>query len=201
MRLTEEAFVSEFGKLVSHLTERLSGSDDGKPKVFRDSAVENLSEFFTRFRQLNVGNNAQLDELVAQAQRVIRGVEPQQLRDSNACGRTSQHNSRPCSRSSMACSSIGHGATSSAPVSRKWPDGAPDLAAWPGSLSIQRDDRTGGHRGPDDRAGQSCRTRCQRSLVRRSFPERRSTLGPFERRSDALQAEAAWLSAHRLQPA
>ncbi len=84
VRLTEEAFVSEFGKLVSHLTERLSGSDDGKPKVFRDSAVENLGEFFTRFRQLNVGNNAQLDELVAQAQRVIRGVEPQQLRDSNA---------------------------------------------------------------------------------------------------------------------
>ncbi len=84
MRLAEEAFVSEFGKLVGHLTERLSGSDDGKPKVFRDSAVENLGEFFTRFRQLNVGNNAQLDELVAQAQRVIRGVEPQQLRDSTA---------------------------------------------------------------------------------------------------------------------
>ncbi len=83
-QLTEEAFVSELGKLVSHLTERLSGSDDGKPKVFRDSAVENLSEFFTRFRQLNVGNNAQLDELVAQAQRVIRGVEPQQLRESTA---------------------------------------------------------------------------------------------------------------------
>ncbi len=84
LRLTEQAFIGEFGKLVSHLTERLSGSDDGKPKVFRDSAVENLGEFFTRFRQLNVGNNAQLDELVAQAQRVIRGVEPQQLRDSNA---------------------------------------------------------------------------------------------------------------------
>ncbi len=84
VRLTEQAFIGEFGKLVSHLTERLSGSDDGKPKVFRDSAVENLGEFFQRFRQLNVGNNAQLDELVAQAQRVIRGVEPQQLRDSNA---------------------------------------------------------------------------------------------------------------------
>ena len=82
--LTEEALVGEFGKLVSHLTERLSGNDDGKPKVFRDSAVENLSEFFARFRQLNVGNNAQLDDLVNQAQRVIRGIEPQQLRDSNS---------------------------------------------------------------------------------------------------------------------
>jgi hypothetical protein len=84
VRLTEEAFVGEFGKLISHLTERLSGNDDGKPKVFRDSAVENLSEFFARFRQLNVSNNAQLDDLVSQAQQVIRGVEPQQLRDSNS---------------------------------------------------------------------------------------------------------------------
>ncbi|MBL8826923.1 MAG: hypothetical protein JNM18_08030 [Planctomycetaceae bacterium] len=84
VRLAEEAFIGEFGKLVGHLTERLSGSDDGKPKVFRDSAIENLSEFFQRFRQLNVGNHAQLDELVEQAQRVVRGVQPQQLRDSNS---------------------------------------------------------------------------------------------------------------------
>ena len=61
--------------------ERLSGQEDGKPKVFRDSAVENLSEFFGRFRELNVRSSEQLDQLVGQAQRVIRGVEPQDLRD------------------------------------------------------------------------------------------------------------------------
>ena len=81
VRLAEEAFTAELAKLVSHLTERLSGQDDGKPKVFRDSALENLTEFFTRFRQLNVRSNQQLDDLVAQAQRTIRGVEPQALRD------------------------------------------------------------------------------------------------------------------------
>lgn len=79
--LAEEAFISELSKLVSHLSERLSGQEDGKPKVFRDSAVENLAEFFQRFRHLNVRSNEQLDELVAQAQRVVRGVEPQVLRD------------------------------------------------------------------------------------------------------------------------
>ncbi len=84
VRLAEEAFLAEFGKLVSHLSERLSGQDDGKPKVFRDSAVENLQDFFARFRSLNVGNSQQLDELVDQAQRVVRGIEPQQLRDSNS---------------------------------------------------------------------------------------------------------------------
>jgi hypothetical protein len=81
VRLAEEAFVAELAKIVSHLTERLSGETDGKPKIFRDSAVENLAEFFERFRSLNVRSNEQLDRLVADAQRVIRGVEPQTLRD------------------------------------------------------------------------------------------------------------------------
>ena len=81
VRLAEEAFTAELAKLVSHLTERLNGQDDGKPKVFRDTAIENLGEFFQRFRELSVRSNDQLDRLVADAQRVIRGVEPQALRD------------------------------------------------------------------------------------------------------------------------
>jgi hypothetical protein len=81
VRLAEEAFTAELAKLVSHLTERLSGQDDGKPKVFRDSIVENLAAFFQRFRELNVRSSEQLDQLVGQAQRVIRGLEPQDLRD------------------------------------------------------------------------------------------------------------------------
>ena len=84
VQLAEQAFTEELAKLVSHLTERLSGQEDGKPKVFRDSAVENLGEFFERFRHLNVRSNEQLDGLVAQAQRTIRGVEPQQLRDNSS---------------------------------------------------------------------------------------------------------------------
>jgi hypothetical protein len=84
IQLAEQAFLEELAKLVSHLTERLSGSDDGRAKVFRDRVVENFGDFFDRFRRLNVRSNEQLDELVAQARRVISGVEPQQLRDSGA---------------------------------------------------------------------------------------------------------------------
>ena len=84
VQLAEQAFTEELSKLVSHLTERLSGNEDGKPKVFRDSVVENLREFFERFRHLNIRSDQQLDELVVQAQRVVRGVEPQQLRDNQA---------------------------------------------------------------------------------------------------------------------
>jgi hypothetical protein len=83
VQLAEQAFLEELSKLVGHLTERISGAEDGKPKVFRDSVVENFGDFFDRFRRLNVRSNDQLDELVAQARRVISGVEPQQLRDNN----------------------------------------------------------------------------------------------------------------------
>ena len=84
VRLAEEAFTQELASLVSHLTERLSGADDGKPKVFRDSAVENLTAFFQRFRELNIGSSEQLDELVGQAQGIVRGVRPQHLRDNQS---------------------------------------------------------------------------------------------------------------------
>lgn len=81
IQLAEDAFLSELNRLVSHLSERLSGQEDGRPKVFRDTAVENLRDFFTRFQQLNVRSNVDLDALVEQARRILRGVEPQQLRD------------------------------------------------------------------------------------------------------------------------
>src|SRR5271165_7031948 len=58
VQLAEQAFLDEFVKLVTHLSERITGSnDDGTPKVFRDSAVDNLCNFFERFRTLNVRSN------------------------------------------------------------------------------------------------------------------------------------------------
>ena len=85
VRLAEQAFLDELARLVAHLTERITGTnEDGTPKVFRDSAVQNLDEFFERFRSLNVRSNQELDELVAQAQRAVRNVGAQDLRDSEA---------------------------------------------------------------------------------------------------------------------
>src|SRR5690554_4025410 len=46
VELAEQAFLEELAKLVEHLTDRIAGQEDGKPKVFRDTAVTNLNEFF-----------------------------------------------------------------------------------------------------------------------------------------------------------
>jgi hypothetical protein len=83
VELAEQAFATELQRLTAHLAERLTGLHDGQPKVFRDSAVENLREFFERFRRLNIRSSPELDALVEQAQQTINGIEPQTLRDSN----------------------------------------------------------------------------------------------------------------------
>ena len=82
VQLAEEAFTSELSKLVTHLLDKLSGDTDGKPKIFRDTAVTNLSEFFERFHRLSIGSNEELEQLVEQAKQIMTGVPAQQLRDS-----------------------------------------------------------------------------------------------------------------------
>ena len=84
VRWAEEAFTTEFAALVSHLVDRLTPGADGQKKVFRDTAVGNLAEFFTRFKQLNVHSSAELDQLVETARRAVEGVEPGTVRDNDA---------------------------------------------------------------------------------------------------------------------
>ncbi len=84
VRLAEQAFATEFARLLSHLTARLASGENGERQVFRDSVVSNLTEFFQRFSELNVRSNPDLDALVEQAQRLVRGVTPQQLRGSDS---------------------------------------------------------------------------------------------------------------------
>ena len=80
MELAQSALTEEFGRLVSHLAERLTDDAGGRPKTFRDSSLENLLEFFGRFRQLAVRNGDDLERLVEQAQDLVRGIRPQDLR-------------------------------------------------------------------------------------------------------------------------
>ncbi len=84
VRLAEESFLSELAKLVEHLSERLSGTEDGKPKIFRDTVVSNLVEFFERFRRLNISSNEELDRLVAEVRRIVGHTTADDLRNSAA---------------------------------------------------------------------------------------------------------------------
>src|SRR4029077_19318368 len=72
--LAEQAFLSELGKLGSHLSERLCNGEDGQRRICGDSPITNLTEFFERFKNLNVRSNTELDQLVEQAQQLVQGI-------------------------------------------------------------------------------------------------------------------------------
>lgn len=78
--MAEDALTAELAKLVSHLTDRLTGEDDGKPKQFQKSSIDNLQKFFERFKQLGIRSNEELERLVDQAQKAVAGVSPDDLR-------------------------------------------------------------------------------------------------------------------------
>lgn len=68
-------------QLVSNLADRLSGErEGGKPKIFRDSAITNITDFLDTFAARNICNDSELEKLVAQARQVLNGVTPDQLR-------------------------------------------------------------------------------------------------------------------------
>ncbi len=68
--------------LVSHLADKLEGGrGNGKPKIFRDTAVTNIKEFLATFQARNIVDDKQLDVLCSQAKQLLEGVDPQALRE------------------------------------------------------------------------------------------------------------------------
>lgn len=76
----EDAIANEFGAMIAKLAERLQPDAEGNVKTFHASSVEKLQEFFARFADLTVGSNADLDALVSQAQGLLEGRTPTELR-------------------------------------------------------------------------------------------------------------------------
>lgn len=78
--LAISALRTEFADCVSHLVERLTGSSDDKPKVFKNSMVEKIQSFLSSFNERNIFQDDQLAELVEQARALLSGVTPEELR-------------------------------------------------------------------------------------------------------------------------
>lgn len=71
-----------FAELVDHAVDRLAGGrDGGKPKVFRDTLVENWRDFVSVFSALNISDDVQLTKLVETCEAALSGVDAKDLRD------------------------------------------------------------------------------------------------------------------------
>jgi hypothetical protein len=74
-------FTEELAQLVGHLRDRLSGATpDGRPHVFRDSAIGNIREFIGRVRSISIETDGALAALLAETEGLLDGVSPNSLR-------------------------------------------------------------------------------------------------------------------------
>lgn len=71
--MAEDAFIGELAEMIETLQRKLSGLDDGTEKRLHASSIENLNEFFARFRSLNLHSSAELDKVVEQAESALNG--------------------------------------------------------------------------------------------------------------------------------
>lgn len=86
--MAEDAFAEQLQEMIAHLIDRLTDEPDGTKKKFRPSTIENFKEFYDNFRNMNVRSNAQLEGLIHQANALVSGVEPGDLRKNSELRRS-----------------------------------------------------------------------------------------------------------------
>ena len=83
-----EALREGFAALVDHAVDKLSTKPGEKQKIFRDSLVENFTEFFDTFNARNLMQDEELAKIVEQARNIMGNVGAQTLRESGRARQT-----------------------------------------------------------------------------------------------------------------
>lgn len=70
-----------FGEIVKRMVERLGKDEEGNPKKFKDSLVENFNSFFDTFDARNLMEDAELSVMVQRAKDLLKNISPEDLRN------------------------------------------------------------------------------------------------------------------------
>lgn len=81
--VVQDALREAMAKLVDHMVDRIKPGENGKPRVFKDSLIKNLTEFLDAFAARNLTNDDQLANLVSRAREIMSGVDANSLRKSD----------------------------------------------------------------------------------------------------------------------
>jgi len=80
----QQAFTQDFFDMVSHLAERLTPDQEGKPKAFSKTAVEKLQDFIAAFQNMKLKDGDDFDNLVNKTKELIAGVTAKDIRNAPA---------------------------------------------------------------------------------------------------------------------
>lgn len=76
---------THLSEMVNHVVGRLRQPvEGGKPKVFKNTQVTNLTSFLDTFDASNLTDDTELAEVVARARGLLGGIDAQTLRTSDA---------------------------------------------------------------------------------------------------------------------
>lgn len=76
----QQALRDAANDLLGHLLDKLQPADGDKKVIFKDTTVTNLLDFLENFKDRNLTQDGQLEEIVQQASELLKGVTPQDLR-------------------------------------------------------------------------------------------------------------------------
>lgn len=74
------------GEFITHIVDKLTGGEDGKPKKFKQGSIDAMNEFLNTFESRNITGDQDLAKLVLQARVVMGGGEmtARDLKDNDA---------------------------------------------------------------------------------------------------------------------
>lgn len=80
LRLAIDALYQRLQEAVALCNDRLTEDPEGKPRIFRDTMLTNLSHIAETIPRLNITENADLDRYCQQVRHALQDVKPDQLR-------------------------------------------------------------------------------------------------------------------------
>lgn len=81
--LAIQSLREEFASMVERITERFGNGPEGKPKVFKNTTVNNFYDFFETFKERNIFRDADLAELVERAKGILAGESAEDIRSND----------------------------------------------------------------------------------------------------------------------
>ena len=84
----EALAAAKMQELLGHFLERLSPSEDGKPKKLHESTLGNIRDAVEAFKSTTIGSNEQLDQIVAEIEALSAGVDAKSIRKASPEGRS-----------------------------------------------------------------------------------------------------------------
>ena len=84
----ETTYIAKFDEMVDHLIDKLQPNEDGTKKIFKASAIDNITEAIEDFRKTGIGSSTKMKQLVDKLNEITSNIDAKYLRKSETAAKT-----------------------------------------------------------------------------------------------------------------